>query len=193
MRYSLTSPLRLLLPFSAIFIAFPIIFEDELMNMIALPVFFFFGSYFFFLNFPRIGEILHEKPLYLQDLIVAREGITDETFKMLYSIIMNFMLAFLFTSFCEYLIIRGVKDKPIIEVCAVIGGNLSIYVKLQYSIGKLMLTACHYLKQKNERLLDSQEQTEIEMVNIHIKEEDEIEPRNSVKMIFNSLCKESHI
>ena len=98
LRYELCSPIRLLLPVSGLFLALPCIFRDELMNFYSIPVFYFFGSYFFFLNFPSIGEILHGKPIYVQDLIVNNDNssVIDHSFKKTYTVLMNFILAVLF-------------------------------------------------------------------------------------------------
>jgi hypothetical protein len=145
-RYNSCSPLRLLLPISAIFLAMPFIFKTELMNYYSFPVFGFFGSYFFFLNFPMIGSTLHGKPTYVEDLVLSMDGISDNSFKKIYTVIMNFILAVLFAVFSEYIIIQGVHNKPMIEIFAIVGGNLSLYMKAQNTVGKLLLGVCHWMK-----------------------------------------------
>ena len=145
------SPLRLLLPISAVFLALPCVFKTELMNFYSFPIFYFFGSYFFFLNFPRIGELLHGKPTYVEDLVLTTDGIDDDTFKKTYAVIMNFILAILFAVFSEYIIIQGVQDKPMIEFFAIIGGNMSLYMKAQNTVGKIILGVCHCMKKKEVR------------------------------------------
>jgi hypothetical protein len=147
-RYDICYPIRLLLPISATFLALPCLFRDELMNFYAFPVFYFFGSYFFFLNFPRIGEILHGKPTYVEDLVLTTDGINDHTFQKIYSVIMNFILAMLFAVLSEYVIIQGITHKPVIELFAIVGGNLSLYMKAQNTVGKVLLGVCHYMKTK---------------------------------------------
>ena len=151
LRYDTCSPLRLLLPISAVFLALPCVFKTELMNFYAFPIFYFFGSYFFFLNFPKIGEILHRKPTYVDDLVLTTDGIDDDTFKKTYTVIMNFILASLFAIFSEYIIIQGIRDKPMIELFAIVGGNWSLYMKAQNTVGKITLGICHCMKKKEVR------------------------------------------
>jgi hypothetical protein len=160
----------MLLPLSATCIMLPCIFQDTLINYIALPIFFFFGSYFFFLNFPNIGEVLHKRPLYIEDLVMDKGNSIDEYFKVSHGVIMNFILAMLFAVFSEYLIVQGINDKHIVEVMAVVGGNMILYVKIQNAVGKLLLVTCHYLKRKREAAqilkLQDIEMTHSELENI---------------------------
>jgi len=130
----------------------PCVFREELMNYYTFPIFYFFGSYFFFLNFPIIGEILHGKPVYIEDLILStEEKVDDDSFKKSYAVIMNFILAVLFAIFSEYIIIQGVRDKPVIEIFAIIGGNWSLYMKAQNTIGKILLDFCYCMKSKEHQ------------------------------------------
>ena len=149
LRYKLLSPIRLLLPFSSALFATPF-FVPELMNYYMLPIFFFFGSYFLFLNFPSIAENLHARPVYLEDLVVARGGTLDHTFQRWYSAIMNFVLSLLFAAFADYVIIKGVRELPATEMLAIIGGNISLYMKTQDTIGKTLVGFIHILKTNEE-------------------------------------------
>lgn len=152
LRYELCSPIRLLLPVSGLFLALPCIFRDELMNFYSIPVFYFFGSYFFFLNFPYIGEILHGKPIYIEDLIVVdTNSEIDHSFKKIYTVIMNFILAVLFSLFSEYILIKGIEEKPIVEILGIIGGNINLYMKAQNTVGKILLQLCYNMKEERKR------------------------------------------
>ena len=153
-RYSVCSPLRLLIPCTGALFAIPIFLKKELMNYYSLPVFYFFGSYFFFINFPIIGEILHGKPTYIEDLVLSSShdgDIDDHSFKKIYSVLMNFILAVLFAVFAEYIIIQGIRDKSVIEVLGIIGGNWSIYMKAADTFGKILLNICYCMKSKEVR------------------------------------------
>lgn len=150
--YELCSPKRALLPVSAVFLALPWIFTDDLMNYYTFPIFYFFGSYFIFLNFPSIGENLHAKPIYVQDLIMVEDIENNEVFKKTYSIIMNVILAILFAFFSEYVIIKGIDDRPVVEICGIIGGNISIYMKAQNMVGKILLNFCYTMKERKRRM-----------------------------------------
>lgn len=161
-RYGLCAPIRLLLPFALALLVLPGIFRDELMNYIAIPIFYFFGTYFIFLNFPGIAELLHSRPLYLEDLIIANHQnhpVSDQTFKHIYSVIMNFILAMLFAIFAEYVIIKGVKHKPVVELMAIIGGNMTLYIKAERIAGKIILSFCHFIKEKEVRKMSFSEFT----------------------------------
>ena len=149
LRYKLPSPIRLLLPLSAGLFVTPF-FVDELMNYYVLPVFYFVGSYFFFLNFPTIAEKLHQQPIYLEDLVLARGGKLDYTFQQWYNVIMNLVLAVLFAAFADYVILKGVEDLPLTEMLAIIGGNISLYMKTQDSVGKTLVGFIHILKTNEE-------------------------------------------
>jgi hypothetical protein len=127
------------------------------MNYYSFPIFIFFSSYFFFINFPKLGEILHCKPTYVSDLIITSDGVDDHTFKKTYTVIMNFILAILFSIFAEYIIIQGVDDKQMIEIFAIIGGNLSLYMKTQNAIGKIILSVCHCMKKKETRRITKEQ------------------------------------
>ena len=109
LRYKLLSPIRLLLPVSVVLFVVPVVVE-ELMNYFIFPVFYFFGAYFFFLNFPSIAEKLHKQPVYLEDLVIARGGELDRSFQNYYNVIMNFTLAVLLAAFADYIIIEGVRE-----------------------------------------------------------------------------------
>ncbi len=168
LRYELCSPIRILLPFAFVFFMLPLILKNALMNYIAFPIFYFFGSYFVFLNFPSIGESLHGKPIYIEDLVIKTNQIKDETFKKIYEIILNFILAILFAFFAEYIIIQGVKNKPIVEILAIIGGNLSLYMKSQDIIGNIILGICYCVKEKKEairKLSEDNKTTEMNEMN----------------------------
>ena len=77
LRYNICSPIRILIPLGLTSLAVPIIFKELFLNYIYLPIFYFVGSYFVFVNFPIIGETLRKKPLYLEDLIIKIELITS--------------------------------------------------------------------------------------------------------------------
>jgi len=147
-RYDIFSPIRLLLIVSLVFLTIPYIFREFLFNTYSFPIFYFFGSYYIFINFPIIGETLHEKPTYIEDLVMSTNGIDDHSFKKKYSVIMNFILALLFSLFAEYVIVQGIEKRPIIEILGIIGGNLSLYMKTQNTIGKILLTFYSFMKTK---------------------------------------------
>ena len=148
MQYKICAPIRLTLPLSGVLFTLPFIIE-KLQTIYTIPLCYFIGSYFIFINFPFIAETLHSKPLYLEDLSVQGDtNIMEKKFQIIYRYTMNIILALLFASFADYAIIQGVRNKPIIEIIAIIGGNLSLYMKSQNFIGKGLINMCHYMKQR---------------------------------------------
>ena len=148
LRYKVMSPIRLLLPLSGLLFAIPFIVEKDLLLYTTLPLCYFGALYFCLLNFPGVAESMHKRPLYLEDLELERRGTNtpDLTFQYIYSIIMNFLLAALFSGLSEYVILQPIREKPVIEIAAIIGGNLALYYKMQGIIGNVILTLCHYCK-----------------------------------------------
>ena len=155
LRYRVLSPVRLLLPISGTLFALPFIFEKDLLLYTTIPLFYFLGMYFFLLNFPGIAETLHRRPLYIEDLEIARLGAPapDRTFQHIYSIVMNFILAALFAALAEYVILQNVHERPLVEAMGVVGGNLGLYYKLQTALGRIMICICHKYKMRRLRLL----------------------------------------
>jgi len=72
------------------------------------------------------------------------------TFRSIYTFVMSFILALLFAGIAEYSIIKGIRDKPVIEVIGTIGGCFSIYMKAQDTVGKQLLQLCHHMKTSQE-------------------------------------------
>jgi len=156
LRYKVLSPIRLLLPISAGLFALPFIFEKDLLVYTTLPLFYFLGIYFFLLNFPGLAESMHKRPLYIEDLEIARIGVDtpDRRFQHVYSIIMNFLLAAVFAGLAEYMILNNVREKTIVEALGVIGGNLGLYYKIQSNLGRVMIGICHKYKLRSLNQLE---------------------------------------
>jgi len=141
------SVIRCLLPISVVLFIIPC-FVDSGLFVYIMPICYFFGTYFVCLNFPYISECLHSRPLYIDDL--RQTQLIDQTgvnFVFLYNILMSFILAVLFTSFVDYFIMNSIKNKPFVEVVAIIGGNFSLYIKIQQITGKILIRICHCIKE----------------------------------------------
>jgi hypothetical protein len=127
------------------------------MLYVTVPIFYFTGSYFLLLNFPGIVERLHRRPLYLEDLeIVSVTQENNKTFQVIYSIVMNFLLAVLFAALTEYMLLQDIASKPIVEVAAILGGTLGLYYKVQGITGKLLICICHQYKTYELRRIQRQ-------------------------------------
>ena len=155
--------LKYLLPISAFLLISPLIFPEQLVNYITLPIFYFFGMFFLLINFRQVGEFLYRKPIYLEDLVVEHRMIrlqnptiftgvyNDNTLQLTYGVVMNFILAFLFALFSEYIVVKDVRQLPIIEIFGIIGGNLSLYFRVQSIVGKVIIKIFHIFKERMEK------------------------------------------
>jgi len=126
---------RFLLPISIGLFTTPIVWEGA-NNLIGFGLMYFLGMYFILFNYPSIGIFLRSKPHYLED-------ITDENHKNYYIGIQNVLLSVLFGVIVDSIIVSG-RDKEIIELFAIIGGNLSLFIRFQSFIGKILLIIFDY-------------------------------------------------
>jgi uncharacterized Tic20 family protein len=153
------SPVRALLPISAACFVLPI-FTDELYTVVWLP----------FLNFPYVIEALHATPVYFEDLAVDKDGKQETTFQLIYNVTMSFLLALIFAGVSDYVILQGIENKPLIEVTATVYANLALFMRIQNTVGSVLMTVCYEMK-KSEVVTDtlrrisgtSSEGVEIEM------------------------------
>ena len=135
---------RFFLPFAISGFTIPFIIP-ELTTLSSVGLCYFWSSYIILWNFPQINASLYSEPLYLHDL-------DRSPYKNYYLRIMNLCLAILIGLFADYALIKGIlKDKSLIEISAIIGGNLSLLGTIQTEVGNIMLSICHLCKKKSER------------------------------------------
>jgi len=137
----------LLLPSAAMFIV-PM-FLQQLQNVVGIASMYFTGSLFLLINFPCLSTRLHSKPIFIEDLVMEN----DMRYKKVYEMIMIFFLSVLLAIFADYLYVKGVNTSPF-EFLALIGGNSSLYLRLQDVVGKIILKIAYYYKnlEENEML-----------------------------------------
>ena len=133
----------LLLPSAAMFIV-PI-FLQQLQNVVGIASMYFTGSLFLLINFPCLSTRLHSKPIFIEDLVMEN----DMRYKKVYEMIMIFFLSVLLAIFADYLYVKGVNTSPF-EFLALIGGNSSLYLRLQDVVGKIILKIAYYYKNREE-------------------------------------------
>ncbi|MHA2038555.1 MAG: hypothetical protein ACW98X_19145 [Promethearchaeota archaeon] len=86
---------------------------------------------------------------------------------------MSFILALIVAGIAEYIFLQGIDDKPISEVLAILWGNISLFIKIQDVIGKIMVNLCFTIK-NNEKIqnivkrISSSNDTQINIVDIEI-------------------------
>ena len=135
---------RAFIPLAFAGFTIPFIISD-LTTLTSVGLCYFWSSYIILWNFPQINASLYSKPLYLDDL-------DRSPYKKYYLRIMNLCLAILLGLFADYALLKGIlKDKTLIEISAIIGGNLSLLGTIQTEVGNVMLTICHSCKTKSER------------------------------------------
>lgn len=133
----------LLLPSAAMFIV-PI-FLKQLQNVVGIASMYFTGSLFLLINFPCLSTRLHSKPIFIEDLVMEN----DMRYKKVYEMIMIFFLSVLLAIFADYLYVKGINTSPF-EFLALIGGNSSLYLRLQDVVGKIILKIAYYYKNREE-------------------------------------------
>ena len=75
-------------------------------------------------------------------------GESDNSFRYIYMGVMNVLLAGVTAGFADFILMKGLEDKAIVEILAIIGGNMALYIKIQNIIGKVLLHICYYVKQR---------------------------------------------
>jgi hypothetical protein len=77
----------------------------------------------------------------------------DICYKKVYEIIMIFFLSLLVAIFADYLYVKGINTSPF-EFLALIGGNSSLYLRLQDMVGRIILKIAYHYKSKEQETLE---------------------------------------
>ena len=137
----------LLVPSASLFIV-PVFFQ-QLRNVIWIAVMYFFGTLLLLINFPYLSTRLHSQPIFVEDLVMNN----DMRYKRVYEIIMVFFLSMLVAIFADYLYMKGINTSPF-EFLALIGGNSSLYLRIQDTVGKIILKIAYHYKSKEEETVE---------------------------------------
>ncbi len=135
----------LLVPSAGLFVV-PI-FLQQLQNVIWIAIMYFSGTLLLLINFPHLSTRLHSRPIFVEDLVMN----DDIRYKKVYEIIMIFFLSILVAIFADYLYVKGINTSPF-EFLALIGGNSSLYLRLQDMVGKIILKIAYHYKSKEETI-----------------------------------------
>ena len=118
---------------------FPIFLWNDIFNNIyyITPISFFI-SYFSLINLPKITQIIHEKPIYFEDLNVdvGEKMKFQNWFIKSMEIILSFVSVGL-TNYTLYKLSNSNLDK--FEIMGMFGGIISLYTDIQNYIGKIIL------------------------------------------------------
>ena len=74
---------------------------------------------------------------------------TPEQFKLVYEMVMIFFLSLLIGAMADYVYLNGDNLSPI-EFVGIVGGNLSVYLRIQNGVGKVLLKLCYFIKHRQE-------------------------------------------
>ena len=77
---------------------------------------------------------------------------------------MIFCMSVMMGALADYMYI-SVGERPAIECLGIIGGNMSIYLRVQNITGKVLLKICYYCKNRElqiENLVDEEKSEEME-------------------------------
>lgn len=128
-------------------------FLPALQQLAWIAVFYFVGSFMMLTNFPYFSTMLHSKPVYVDDLsIQVSSNNIDTRFKTVYELIMVFFLSGLIAVFADYIYLNGINVPPL-EFIGIVGGNISVYLRIQNTVGKILLKLCFCLKRREENRL----------------------------------------
>ncbi len=126
---------------------------DDVRNVIWIAVLYFIGSLFVLLNFPALSLAPQSKPFYITDLV---ENESDKRFVAVYETLMIIVMSGMMAAFADYIYLRDVENKSATEILAIVGGNVTVYLKIQSITGKIMLKFCVCWRNR-ERSLSSED------------------------------------
>lgn len=96
--------------------------------------------------FPNISRSLYSRPLYIGDIENSR-------FEIAYINTMNFVLALgCAVLFENWVIQKLIENKNLLEITALVGGNITFFGTIQNYFAKLLLSVCHRCKLYEEEL-----------------------------------------
>jgi len=135
---------RLLIVLSGGLFSIPFAVE-ETRNLISIGLLYFLGMYFILLNFPVIGIFLSSKPHYIDDL-------DNEKYRMYCIALQNLFLSILFGIMIDLFYWKQIYTKSIIEIFAIIGGNIALFTEIQGVVGKILLIILSYCNERERSL-----------------------------------------
>ena len=134
-------------------------FQHEYYYFIA----FFISSLIFSWNFPSITSALSSRPLYYDDLSLDTEEKVErkimsniessKKFQNIYRLVQQFILSIVLALIIDYGIMQYKNtNMEFTELLIAIGGLASIYTRVIFYIGKLLITILYYYKKRKERI-----------------------------------------
>ena len=148
---------RVFIPTGILCLCLPF-FVDEVRAVLWIAFLYFIGSFMLLINFPYFSTMLHSRPIYYEDLSIINKTSKhiDTRFKTSYKLLMIFGMSVMMGALADYMYI-SIGERPAIECLGIIGGNISVYLRVQNITGKVLLKICYYCKNRelqNENMVD---------------------------------------
>jgi len=140
---------HLFLCLSCIFFSIPVIVR-ELRNVISIGMLYFLGMYFILFNFPIVSIFLTSKPNYIEDL-------DNPKYREYCIALQNVFLSILFGIITDIFYINKLHTKSVLEILAIVGGNMALISKIQNFCSKLLLIIlswCNKQETKRKQSID---------------------------------------
>ena len=135
---------RILIGFSGGLFTIPFIFV-ETQNLISIGLLYFLGMYFILFNFPIVGIFVSSKPHYIEDL-------DNEKYRAYCIALKNLFMSILFGIMVDTFYMRQIQNESIINIFAIIGGNIAFFSEIRVILSKVLLMILSYCN-KRERAL----------------------------------------
>lgn len=141
----------------------------------------FISTMIIFWNFPILSKILHMRPLYYEDLmddtnVPELNNLPKERFQNIFTMVQMFILAIAFSVLFDYIMVRiQQSDLKFIEMCAFIGGFITIYQKSSTIIGKIIITLLFWKKKKEISACQRESHSLIDIICVEINDDDDFE------------------
>jgi len=118
---------------------------DETRNLISIGLLYFLGMYFILLNVPIIGVFISSKPHYIEDL-------DNDKYRMYCIELQNLFISILFGVMIDMFYWKQIYTKSLIEIFAIIGGNIALFTEIHGVLGKILLIILSYCNERERRL-----------------------------------------
>jgi len=134
------------------------VFRNELYYFIS----FFISGLILIWNFPKLAFILSSRPIYFDDLSLENEEKEErlillniestKKFQNIYIIIQQFILSLSLALIIDYGVIEYKnKNMNFTDILIAIGGLGSLYTKIIYYIGKMLVSILYFIKKKQKQ------------------------------------------
>jgi hypothetical protein len=134
---------QLLLCLSAGLFTVPTISKD-LRNLTSIGMLYFLGMYFILFNFPGISIFLNSKPHYIGDL-------DNRKYREYCIALQNVFLSILFGVVTDIFYFHRLYTHSVIEIFAIVGGNIALITKIHYFCSKLLLVILSYCNERERK------------------------------------------